>query len=80
MVFNLVLNRNKTSDYSIPLSDIEAIEFKEATSITKAFFIVKYRKKGKLKNRLIGMKEGQNSELKNLVDARRILSRIIELT
>ncbi|MFT7156220.1 MAG: hypothetical protein ACI8Q1_001225 [Parvicella sp.] len=80
LIFNLVLNRNKTADYSIPLNDIEALEFKEATSITKAFFIVKYRRKGKLKNRLIGMKEGQNSDLKNLANAKRILSTIIDIS
>lgn len=72
LLINLLLNRNKTSDYLIKLDSISAIYFKEATQISKPIFIVKYVKKGKSVNRVISMKsdafelENAKSVLKNL--------------
>jgi len=72
LLINLLINRNKTSDYVIKLDTISNIEFKEGSKIAKPIFIVQYLKKGKSVNRVIAMKSDETE----LESAKRILQKI----
>ncbi len=72
LLVNLFINRNRTSDYVIPLNSISNINFKEGSQIANPIFIIQYAKKGKTVNRIVTMKRDK----KELETAKNIIQKI----
>lgn len=76
---NVLLNWNKSADTCIPIKNVSCIEYKQASSLTNDFYIIKYVLNGKKKQRIILLPrtiKGNNKELNKI---RKYLSTVSDI-